>query len=158
MTLNVTITASQVSAQPSPTPNLVTNAVTPNANWDTFSKTPAVPSVLSSVISNPGTAPVPVSDSPVTAPSTHDPALIITTADARPNFEWPDGSWHHTAYDVVKNIELLPDGTGPLYQNAGGFGSNQNSGGTGPGQTYNTNSFTPPVGFALVPNNSPYKK
>jgi hypothetical protein len=155
MSLHTTITASQVNPQPSPTPNLATNAVTPNTNWDTFSKTPVVPTVPSSTLDNPGVVHAPPASSPNVAPSTHDPALIITTADARATYQWPDGSWRQ--YPYTPATENLAYGTGPLYANAGGFGSNKNSGSTGPGQTYNTNSFTPPVGFALVPNNSPYK-
>ena len=155
MSLNYTTTASQVSPQPSPTPNLATNAVTPNANWDTFSTTPAVPSVPSSVLANPGTVASPPTSSPNVAPHTNDPALIITTADARTTDPWPDGSWR--AYPVNQTAENLAYGTGPLYKNAGGFGDqSHNSGNTGPGLTYNTNSFAPGVGFALVPNNSPY--
>jgi hypothetical protein len=153
--LNYTVTASQVSPQPNPTPNLATNATTSNTNWNTFSQTPAVPSVPSSVLANPGTVASPPTSSPNVAPFTPDPALIITTADARQTYEWPDGSWR--AYPVNLTAENLAYGTGPLYQNAGGFGDNHNSGGTGPGQTYNTNSFAPGVGFALVPNNSPYQ-
>lgn len=156
MSLNITITASQVSPQPGLTPNLATNAVTPNTNWDTFSTTPVVPSVPSSVLANPGTVASPPGSSPNTAPFTTDPALIITTADTRTTYQWPDGSWK--PYPVNLTTENLAYGTGPLYANAGGFGGPVNNpGGTGPGNTYNTNSFAPGVGFALVPNNSPYR-
>lgn len=158
MSLNLTITASQVRPQPNPTPNLATNAVTPNQNWDTFSTTPAVPSVPSSVLANPGTVASPPSSSPNVAPFTTDPQFTVAgNVKSEPSYEWPDGSWRNIPYAQVKSTENLFYGTGPLYANAGGFGDNHNSGGTGPGQTYNVNSFAPGVGFALVPNNKPYQ-
>jgi hypothetical protein len=93
MSLNQNITANQVNPQPNPTPQIATNATTPNANWDTFSATPAVPSVPSSVLANPGTVASPPTSSPNVAPFTADPALIITTADARQTVQWLDGSY-----------------------------------------------------------------
>lgn len=155
--LHKTLTTPITNPEPNPTPQPATNAVTNNTNWNTFSaQTGSFGSAVSSKIDNPGVSPVPPAGSPVTAPHTNDPALIITTADARQTFLWPDGSYK--PYPVNLTAENLAYGTGPLYANAGGFGSNENAGGTGPGQTYNTNSFAPGVGFPLIKNNSPYAR
>lgn len=155
--LHKTLTTPQTNPEPNPTPQPATNGVTNNTNWNTFSaQTGLFATVTSSQIDNPGVSPVPPAGSPVTAPHTNDPALIITTADARQTIQWPDGSYK--PYPVNLTAENLAYGTGPLYANAGGFGSNENSGGTGPGQTYNTNSFAPGVGFPLIKNNSPYAR
>jgi hypothetical protein len=133
--LHVTITAAQVSAQPSPTPNLATNATTPNTNWNTFSATPAIPTVPSSTLDNPGVVHSPPTSSPNVAPHTNDPAFIISTADARATYQWPDGSWR--AYPVNLTAENLAYGTGPLYANAGGFGGPFNNPGTNPVSPFN---------------------
>jgi hypothetical protein len=53
-----------------------------------------------------------------------------TSPVARPNFEWPDGSWKNVPYSQIKDTENLFYGTGPLYQNAGGFGGPVNNPGT----------------------------
>lgn len=162
MTIHTKLTTPITNPEPNPTPKPATNDTTKtgnynNTNWDTFSAQQGTfGTATASVIDNPGVAPNPVTSSPVTAPHTNDPALIITTADARATYQWPDGSYK--PYPVNLTAENLAYGTGPLYVNAGGFGSNENSGGTGPGQTYNTNSFAPGVGFALIPNNTPYKR
>jgi hypothetical protein len=132
--LHTTITASQVSAQPSPTPNLATNAPTSSPNWNTFSSTPAVPTVSSSTLDNPGVAHAAPGNSPNVAPHTNDPAFIISTADARAAYQWPDGSYR--AYPVSA-AENLAYGTGPLYKNAGGFGGPVNNPGTYPASPFN---------------------
>jgi hypothetical protein len=155
--LHTKLTTPITNPEPNPTPQPATNSVTGNPNWDGFSvQTGSFGTATSSQIDNPGVSPSPPSGSPVTAPHTNDPALIITTADARQTVQWPDGSYK--PYPVNLTAENLAYGTGPLYANAGGFGSNENSGGTGPGQTYNTNSFAPGVGFPLIKNNSPYAR
>ena len=157
MELHTKLTTPITNPEPNPTPQPATNSVTGNPNWDGFSvQTGSFGTATSSQIDNPGVSPSPPSGSPVTAPHTNDPALIITTADARQTVQWPDGSYK--PYPVNLTAENLAYGTGPLYANAGGFGSNENSGGTGPGQTYNTNSFAPGVGFPLIKNNSPYAR
>ena len=149
--LHAVIDAEQLNSQPDPTPKPATleernaddNAN--NATWNTFVAPVGSPqSVISSVIDNPGTVASPPSSSPNVAPSTSDPALIITTADARTTYQWPDGSWRQ--YPVDLSSENLAYGTGPLYQNAGGFGGPVNNpGGIGPGNTYNESPFNPPV-------------
>ena len=161
--LHIKITGLETNPEPNPTPQPTTNDTknptgnANNVNWNTFSaQTGSFATVTTSQIDNPGVSPVPPTGSPVTAPHTNAPALIITTADARQTFLWPDGSYK--PYPVNLTAENLVYGTGPLYANAGGFGSNENSGGTGPGQTYNKNSFAPGVGFPLIKNNSPYAR
>jgi hypothetical protein len=143
--LHTTINAEQLNSQSNPTPVPATleerNATenTSNATWNTFVAPVGSPkSVVSSVLDNPGTVAGPPSGSPDVAPKTSDPALIITTADARKTYQWPDGSWRQ--YPVNLTAENLAYGTGHLYQNAGGFGGPVNNPGT-----YPPSPFNPPV-------------
>ena len=133
--LHTTITASQVSAQPDPVPNLATNAPTSSPNWNAFSSTPVIPSVPSSTLDNPGVAHVPPAGSPNVAPHTNDPAFVTTGAIARPTYQWPDGSYK--PYPVNTTAENLAYGTGPLYKNAGGFGGPVSNPGTYPPSPFN---------------------
>jgi hypothetical protein len=143
--LHTTVNATQLNSEPNPSPNPATNDTTKNPtgnpdnqNWNTFSARVGSPAtVVSSRIDNPGVVAGPPTGSPVTAPVTSDPALLITTADARTTYQWPDGSWRPYAYNPT--AENLAYGTGPLYANAGGFGNNQNPG------TYPPSPFNPGV-------------
>jgi hypothetical protein len=163
--LHDAITAQQLNPQPTPTPVLPTDAPKNpdenfnNQNWNTFTASPAAPSVPSSVLDNPGVVSGPPGSSPNVAPFTHDPAFTVAgNVKSEPTYEWPDGSWRNIPYDQVWHTENLFYGTGPLYFDAGGFGGPVNNpGGIGPGNTYNISPFNPGVGFKLVPNNSPYK-
>ena len=157
----VAVDVEEVNSPNNPTPVPATNSqVNPdsnfnNTNWNTFGMQQGSPQVVvSSLIDNPGTSPIPATSSPQIAPFTNDPAIFFSTARHKKTFKWPDGSWREVDYDDVQYTENLFYGTGPLYENAGGFGNNQNSGGIGPGQTYNASPFNPPIGFALVPSNS----
>ena len=123
MTLHVEIDAQKLNPQPNPTPVIPANGVS------------TAPFVESSVLDNPGVNPAGPTSSPNVAPSTQDPALIITTADARATYQWPDGSWR--PYPVDLTSENLAYGTGPLYQNAGGFGGPVNNPGTYPPSPFN---------------------
>ncbi len=143
--LHTTINADQLNSQSDPTPVPATleerNATenSSNATWNIFVAPVGSPeSVVSSVLDNPGTVSSPPGSSPNVAPKTTDPALTITTADARATYQWPDGSWR--PYPVNTTSENLAYGTGPLYANAGGFGGTQNNPGT-----YPKSPFNPPV-------------
>jgi len=123
MTLHIEIDAQKLNPQPNPTPVIPANGVS------------TAPFVESSVLDNPGVSPVPVLGSSVPVPGTQDPAFIITTADARATYQWPDGSWRQ--YPVNLQSENLAYGTGPLYQNAGGFGGPVNNPGTNQSSPFN---------------------